>query len=370
VLVLATLGLATAWVVIILRFTLAVTGMERQLLVAIAATCVLITLFNPYVVGWLNLLVGFGGAGVVRHLTSIVTAAVMVSFAITPSRPAQVGWWVIAGAMTFTAIILVRFPARFTVPLDWGTADHSTFGSWSIMYFILLGGYCVSALMATIFAFTVAARAINNLFTRASLWLICVSLLLDAIPWIMTVVSLTTGEKIWIRYVPAMDGLDALFLAAALLISFGGAIAARIRVVRTVRRLYPFWLALTRSVPDVVLSWERGRFLRRYGVQRLSVELRDCFLILGAYIDVNDIDKVRQQAAGMSGFASDYNALVTALMIHHAQANKMAGKPPAVREVPLLLSSRTATLDDDVAELIQIGDAYGAIANNTMRPVG
>jgi hypothetical protein len=54
VLVLATLGLGTAWIAIILRVTLATIRMERQLLAAIAAICVLTTLFNPYVVDWLN----------------------------------------------------------------------------------------------------------------------------------------------------------------------------------------------------------------------------------------------------------------------------------------------------------------------------
>jgi hypothetical protein len=366
VLVLATLGLVTAWIVVILRVTLATTRMERQLLAAIAATCVLITLFNPYVVDWLDRLIGLSGGVVVRHVTGIVTAVIMVSFAIAPSRPTHVKWWVISGIATLTAVIFAHFPAKFTVPVNWATVDYSTFGSRSIVYFILLGGYCVSALAATIIAFMAAAHTITNLFTKVSLWLICVSLLLNAIPWIMTVISLTTKEQIWIQYVPALDGLNALFLAVALLIAFGGAITARIQAARTVRRLYPFWLALTTSVPNVVLSWERGWFWRRYGIQRLSVELRDCFLILSTYIDLNDIDEVRRQAAGMPGLAGNHDAVVTALSLHRAQANKTAGKPPAAREISLLSASGAITLDDDVAELIQIGDAYSTIANNTM----
>jgi hypothetical protein len=366
VLVLATLGLVTAWVVVILRVTLATTRMERQLLAVIAATCGLITLFNPYVVDWLNSLVGLGTGVVVRHAAGVVTAVIMVSFAIAPSRPTQVKWWVISGIATLTAVIFAHFPAKFTVPVNWATVDYSTFGSRPVAYFILLGGYCVSALVATIIAFMAAARAITNLFTKVSLWLICVSLLLNAIPWIMTVISLTTTEQIWIRYIPAFDGLDALLLAAALLIAFGGAITARIQAARTVRRLYPFWRALTKSVPNVVLSWERGRFWRRYGIQRLSVELRDCFLILVTYIDLNDIDEVKRQAAGMPGLIGDHDAVVTALSLHRAQANKTAGKPPAAREVFLLPASSAVTLDDDVAELIQIGDAYSTIANSTM----
>jgi Family of unknown function (DUF6545) len=366
VLVLATLGLVTAWIVVILRVTLATTRMERQLLAAIAATCVLITLFNPYVVDWLNRLIGLSGGVVVRHVTGIVTAVIMVSFAIAPSHPTHVKWWVISGIATLTAVIFAHFPAKFTVPIDWATVDYSTFGSWPVVYFILLGGYCVSALVATIIAFMAAAHAITNLFTRVSLWLICVSLLLNAIPWIMTVISLTTKEQIWIQYVPALDGLNALFLAVALLIAFGGAITARIQAARTVRRLYPFWLALTKSVPNVVLSWERGWFWRRYGIQRLSVELRDCFLILSTYIDLNDIDEVRRRAAGMPGLAGNHDAVMTALSLHRAQANKTAGMPPAAREISLLPASGAITLDDDVAELIQIGDAYSTIANNTM----
>src|SRR5437588_4545607 len=183
--------------------------MERQLLAVIAAISVLTTLFNPYFADWLNRLISLGGGDVVRDVASIVTAMAMVSFGIAPSRPTHIKWWVIAGAATLMTIIFLRFPVRFIVPYDWDTADYSNFASRSIVYFTLLSGYCVPALMATTIAFMAAAHAITNPFIRVSLWLICVSLLLNAIPWIMTVIGLSTGEQIWVRYIPAIDGLNA-----------------------------------------------------------------------------------------------------------------------------------------------------------------
>jgi hypothetical protein len=118
VLVLATWGLVTAWIVVILRVTLATTRMERQLLAAIAATCVLTTLFNPYVVDWLNHLIGLSGGVVVRHVAGIVTAVIIVSFAIASNRPTHIKWWVISGTATLTVVIFAHFPAEFTAPVN------------------------------------------------------------------------------------------------------------------------------------------------------------------------------------------------------------------------------------------------------------
>ncbi|WP_157932065.1 MAB_1171c family putative transporter [Mycobacteroides abscessus] len=364
-LALATSGLITAWVVIALRAALITTRIERQLSMAISAMCLLIAFYNPFVVDWLNRLIGLGSADVVRHSASIVTAIVMVSFAIKPSRPGHIRYWVAVGIATLAAVMLIRLPARFRVPLDWATNEYSTFGNWSIAYFVLLGGYCVSSLVATFIAFAEAAHVIENGYTRVSLWLINISLVLNAAPWMLTVMSLVTGEQIWVRYVPGIDGLNALFLSGGLLVALVGTVAASLRTAVTARRLHPFWLELTTSVPEVVLGRNQGQFWRPYDLQRLTVELRDCFLVLGAYLDQDEIDSARETAAELPILNGSNAAVSTAISLRKARANKAFGAPPNTHRLPIWTPTAAATLDEEVAELIRIGEAYQRIADNT-----
>ncbi|MBN7438280.1 hypothetical protein IUS38_22085 [Mycobacteroides abscessus subsp. abscessus] len=366
-LVLATSGLITAWVVIVLRAALITTRIERQLSMAISAMCLLIAFYNPFVVDWLNRLIGLGPADVVRHSASVVTAIVMVSFAIKPSHPGHIRYWVAAGIATLAAIMLIRFPARFSVPLDWATSEYSTFGNWSISYFVLLGGYCVSSLVATFIAFAEAAHVIENRYTRVSLWLINISLVLNATPWILTVMSLVTGEQIWVRYVPGIDGLNALFLSGGLLVALIGAVSVTLRTALIARRLHPFWLELTTSVPEVVLGRNRGQFWRAYDLQRLTVELRDCFLVLGAYLDQEEIDSAKESAAQLPIVNGGKAAVSTAISLRKAQANKMYGALPNTHRLPIWTPTAAVTLDEEVTELLRIGEAYQGIAENTTR---
>src|SRR5262249_5128761 len=100
---------------------LAASGMERLLLAAIASKCISIGFYNSHVVDWLNELIGPAAGDVVRHVTSVVTTALMVSFAVALTRPTHIKWWLITGGATLAALMVMTGPAQFTITVD-GTA--------------------------------------------------------------------------------------------------------------------------------------------------------------------------------------------------------------------------------------------------------
>jgi hypothetical protein len=359
VLTLATGGLITVWVAIMLRAPLATTRIERLLLAALASMSLLTTLFNPYVADWTNGLIGVGGGDLLRHIASIVTSAAMVAFALAPSRPQHIRWWLWTAVATLAAMMAMRAPSRFSSALTDATATpyNGAFGDLSIVYYTLLAGYCTAALVMTIVVFSKTASKID-VFNKYSLRMHCVSFAFNALAWIVVVVGLLTNQEFWTRYIPAMDGLNALFMAAGLLIALAGSIATRRRLATVTGRLNPLWQALTTSVPDVVLH--RGSdAMRRYDIARTTVELRDCLLILGAYVTPTDIDAARRQISALptaNGHAHT-EAMVCALSLRTALANKSAGKPPGVHKVSLM-TSNAATLDDELTELVALADAY------------
>lgn len=359
-LVLATTGLIIAWVAIILRAPLAITRSERMLLAAIASMLVLTTLFNPHVASWFNEILGVGGGDLVRHISSIVTSAAMVAFALAPSRPHQIRWWLWTAVATLAAMLALRLPTRFSADLDdlTGTPFNGTFGGLSILYYALLAGYCVAALAMTIAVFLKAASAISDRYTAVSLQLISVSFGFNALAWIAVVAEMLTDEPIFTRYIPAMDGLNFIFMAAGLLVALAAAVNSRRRLASVTARLRPLWVALTSSVPDVVLR-HKADPVRRYDIQRMAIELRDCLLILGAYVTQADLDDARERASSISTGQDKrhQDAVATALSLRAAQANKDAGNPPAIHKIQLMDSS-AATLDDELAELLVLADAY------------
>ncbi|SKT54708.1 Uncharacterised protein [Mycobacteroides abscessus subsp. massiliense] len=359
-LVLATAGLVVAWAAIILRAPLAFTRLERMLLAAIASMLVLTTLFNPHVATWFNEVLGVGGGDLVRHVSSIITSAAMVAFALAPSRSRHIHWWLWAAVATLAAMLALRLPTRFTAELDQLTETpfNGTFGTLSLLYYVLLAGYCVAALAMTIAVFLRAASAIADGYTAISLQLISVSFGFNALAWIAVVAEMLTDAPIFTRYIPAMDGLNFIFMAAGLLVALAAAIRSRRRLAAVTSRLRPLWEALTKSVPDVVLRHNADP-VRRYDVQRMAIELRDCLLILGAYVTEADLEKSRERAALISVGRDKrhQDAVVTALSLRAAQANKDTGSAPAIHKI-LLMDSSAATLDDELAELLILADAY------------
>lgn len=353
---LETCGVVTLWLVAFLRVPQVIRHREqRALWAAVGLLALLATLYVGVVQDELGDLFGAYWVYLGTHLVSVVTAGVTLHFILIATDRQQPVLW-LYGLTGLTVVVLL---ATYLVVSP--ANSHPGSGDLPLGYMLLVSLFSVVALGLCALVCTLASRYAGHWSLGWGLRGLAAGWVLSAVPWLMNLAWLLTGDHSWITYFSLIDGLSMFCLAAGTVLPLIPAIGVHLRELQTYRQLHPLWQALTKDVPDVVLRTGAshpvpvllGASATR-AVDRHLIEIRDAMRDLRCYVSAADLEIVGDHVR-RAGF-EPAEAHVMAGWLHTAQEAKRRGIEAQPHTIDI--SGAGGERDDEIRFLLAVARAY------------
>lgn len=351
---LETVGTLSMWLVVVLRIPQVIRHRDqRALWAAVALLALLTTLYMDAVQSALAHLAGAYAVYLGTHVVSVLSGAAVLSFVLIANGyrrqlPVLYG---IAGA-TVVVLVVIYVLANPHDPRPGHASELPLF------YFLLVSAFSVLALTSCALICALSSRRLDHWMMRAGLVLLAVGWTLNALPWLLNLVWLSTGNPVWIEYFSEIDGISGLCIAAATAFPLLSEAYSRFQDLRAYLRLSALWRSLTGAVPDIVLNRSRQVAAPlRFRLYRRVIEIRDVMLILRSYVGPDDLRAARDHVERRAVAEPLVGAAVTACWLTVARQHRLAGRKPLPQD-DNLLGSGGDDLDREIGFLLDVAHAY------------
>ncbi|GAA0643360.1 hypothetical protein GCM10010174_77750 [Kutzneria viridogrisea] len=193
---------------------------------------------------------------------------------------------------------------------------------------------------------------------RLGLTTFAAGLALACVLWVLFAVYLVTGWEPAEQLLSPVTGVEALFLAAGVLVASSGSLLRPVHSLLTLRRLTPLWRDISLAVPSVVLvPPSRGLTAPGMRIYRMVIEIRDGLLVLRNYVPPALLRRAREHVAAQGVPQEQADAAVTACWVATAIASRGAGAQPQP-EPPRIAHLGGGHLDTEIDFLRELARAY------------